>query len=54
MSLDAERERRVGVAECGHDVRRILAAGERDGGERVAELVRGHADGQRLLTETAV
>ena len=39
VGVDAKGEARVGVAELGHDVGRVLAADIEDRGEGVAELV---------------
>jgi hypothetical protein len=49
VGVDAEREARVGVAELGHHIGRVLAADVEDRRERVAELVRAHALRQRRL-----
>jgi hypothetical protein len=48
VGVHTQGERRVGVPELPHHVRRVLAAHEQDRGERVAQLVRGHAGRERL------
>ena len=49
VGVDAQGELGVGVAELGHDRGGVLAAGDEDRGEGVAQLVRRHALGQRCL-----
>jgi hypothetical protein len=46
VRVDPQRELGIGVAELGHDARKILAASGEDRGECVAELVRGEPLGQ--------
>src|SRR6478672_7395435 len=43
VRIDPQRELRVRVPELGHDRGRVLAAGDEDRGEGVAELVGGDA-----------
>ena len=49
VGVDAQCESRVGVSELAHDGRRVLAAHVEDGGEGVAQLVRGDTPGERGL-----
>jgi Transposase len=50
LSVEAQRERRVGVADLRHDEARIAPGGERECDVGTAEGVRGHAVGQRVQT----
>ncbi len=48
VRVDPQRERRVGVPELLHHVRRVLADRHQDRGERMPEVVRGDPKRQGL------